>query len=208
MPRWRVCVILGYAPKYKGYLCLDIASDKIYTSCCVKFHDKQFPFKENKLYATSTTSHRCLPSISASIYPPCFNPILSLILHQTMVPNWMWRIQEVSLWFLHSHLLNIIVHKVFHMMHLITHLSHLYLLCNHNMEMVVIHYLPHHQILAISYLIYLSPLTFPFVLLLIFRSNLYNIQFLIPTNIIWLRGPILVYTNPKCFMPHNTHAWI
>jgi len=43
-PKSSMCVFVGYSADQHAYLCLDPTTDKIYTSCHVKFVESEFPF--------------------------------------------------------------------------------------------------------------------------------------------------------------------
>ncbi|RVX07394.1 Retrovirus-related Pol polyprotein from transposon RE1 [Vitis vinifera] len=45
--RSTACVFLGYALAYKGYLCLDVSTSRIYISRNVIFHESSFPFQSS-----------------------------------------------------------------------------------------------------------------------------------------------------------------
>lgn len=53
------CIFLGYSDMYKGYRCLHIASQKVYFSRHVVFHEDQFPFQNGY-------SSDLFPSIAAT----------------------------------------------------------------------------------------------------------------------------------------------
>jgi len=45
------CVFLGYSSSHLGYHCLDLASQRIYISRHVRFHEGVFPFAKSKQIA-------------------------------------------------------------------------------------------------------------------------------------------------------------
>ena len=69
-----VCCFLGYSAKHKGFLCLDMASSRIYASRHVIFDETQFPFLTKSLssqpVSSSNSSLTLLDSGILSISPP------------------------------------------------------------------------------------------------------------------------------------------
>ena len=45
-PRFVECVFLRYLPLSKGYMCLDLTTNKIYTTCYALFNEGVFPFAD------------------------------------------------------------------------------------------------------------------------------------------------------------------
>ena len=45
-PKSSMCVFLGYASKYKGYLCYDVSNKRLYISRHVVFIEHVFPYKD------------------------------------------------------------------------------------------------------------------------------------------------------------------
>lgn len=67
------CVFLGYTSSYKGYLCLDIISGRIYITCHVIFNETTFSFPNNPS-PVSSTSLSIVPIIPIPINNPLSNP--------------------------------------------------------------------------------------------------------------------------------------
>ncbi|PKU77483.1 Retrovirus-related Pol polyprotein from transposon TNT 1-94 [Dendrobium catenatum] len=55
-PRSEPCIFLGYAAQTKGYKCLAIKSNRVYTSRHVHFHEHIFPFQQQSSSAVIQTS--------------------------------------------------------------------------------------------------------------------------------------------------------
>ena len=55
-----MCVFLGYAPNYKGYICYDVSKKRSYLSRHVVFNENVFPYQElvttHQLSSTSSIS--------------------------------------------------------------------------------------------------------------------------------------------------------
>ena len=71
-PKTIMCVFLGYAPNFKGYICYDVSKKRSYISRHVVFNENVFPYHElvttHQLSSASTThtSRSCLPIVSPS----------------------------------------------------------------------------------------------------------------------------------------------
>ncbi|KAM2224509.1 hypothetical protein PS2_018300 [Malus domestica] len=77
-PRTTKCVFLSYASKYKGFLCSDVSSKKVYVSRHVTFDETDFPYKSLVLKYQSVSSAP-LPSLIPSPIPiPDQNSVLVL----------------------------------------------------------------------------------------------------------------------------------
>jgi len=62
------CVFLGYSSSHLGYHCLDLASQRIYVSCYVHFHEDVFSFANSE-----QITHTPIPSTQPTHLPP-LNP--------------------------------------------------------------------------------------------------------------------------------------
>ncbi|GJY05006.1 ribonuclease H-like domain-containing protein [Tanacetum coccineum] len=72
-PRSTPCIFLGYPANHRGYLCLDLASNKIIISRHVRFDEDVFPF-ENVTSSNKPTYDFLIPLIQTTINKPN-NPI-------------------------------------------------------------------------------------------------------------------------------------
>ena len=63
------CAFLGYSSHHKGYLCLDIHSDRVFISCHVIFNEDFFPFQN------LSSSHSPSISFSSSLSVPLSIPL-------------------------------------------------------------------------------------------------------------------------------------
>ncbi|WKA08247.1 hypothetical protein VitviT2T_025985 [Vitis vinifera] len=82
--RSTACVFLGYAPAHKGYLCLDVSTNRIYISRNVIFHESSFPFQSSSPPSSpsphlpsSTPALINSPSLSAPSSPAVSSPIIT-----------------------------------------------------------------------------------------------------------------------------------
>ncbi|RVW64436.1 Retrovirus-related Pol polyprotein from transposon RE1 [Vitis vinifera] len=82
--RSTACVFLGYAPTHKGYLCLDVSTNRIYISRNVIFHESSFPFQSSSPPSSpsphlpsSTPALINSPSLSAPSSPAVSSPIIT-----------------------------------------------------------------------------------------------------------------------------------
>jgi histone deacetylase 1/2 len=79
--RSSTCVFLGYSSLHLGYRCLDIASQRIYISRHVRFHEHVFPFENYEQIAkvSSTpptqTATTILPNLLYSSLFPTHTPL-------------------------------------------------------------------------------------------------------------------------------------
>ena len=65
-PRTKECLFLGYSPRSKGFLCLDVSSQHIYTSRHVLFNESKFPF--TTLSSFISTSPSPVPNLSNALW--------------------------------------------------------------------------------------------------------------------------------------------
>ena len=76
-PKTTICVFLGYAPQYKGYICYHVSTKKLYISRHVAFNENLFPYKDLCTQFTASTSSSTsftMPSMS-SVSPPAMPPL-------------------------------------------------------------------------------------------------------------------------------------
>ena len=55
-PKTQLCVFLGYASQYKGYICYDVSKKRSYISRHVVFHEAVFPYSELIKQASSSSN--------------------------------------------------------------------------------------------------------------------------------------------------------
>jgi hypothetical protein len=76
-------VCLGYSSSHLGYHCLDVASQRIYVSRYVRFHENFFSFVNFK-----QITHTPVPSTQPTYLPPLNSPqLFSLLLHNLAKPT-------------------------------------------------------------------------------------------------------------------------
>ncbi|KAM2192742.1 hypothetical protein ACFX1Q_028395 [Malus domestica] len=71
------CVFLGYATKYKGYLCYHVSTKKVFVSRHVIFDEQHFPYTDLLTASSNTvsTAHRVVyPSHSFNCHAPIVTP--------------------------------------------------------------------------------------------------------------------------------------
>ncbi|KAM2656151.1 hypothetical protein EV1_011694 [Malus domestica] len=73
-PKTTQCVFIGYAGQYKGYLCLNLLTNKIMVSRHVLFDEFDFPFSNSQL--SSSQSHNILSQSQVSVHIPGSLPLL------------------------------------------------------------------------------------------------------------------------------------
>ncbi|KAM1789190.1 hypothetical protein ACFX11_039377 [Malus domestica] len=56
------CLFLGYATKYKGYICYEVSKQRIYISRHVVFDESQFPYTNLLVHTTPSSLTSCIPS--------------------------------------------------------------------------------------------------------------------------------------------------
>ena len=74
LPRSRECVFLGYASNFKGYLCLDIASSRLFVSRYVIFNESHFPFHHVSSISTLSSPHPNPWLSNLLFFTPCHHP--------------------------------------------------------------------------------------------------------------------------------------
>lgn len=78
-PHSKQCIFLGYSLNFKGYKCLDLATERVYMSHHVIFYETRFPFQ------SSTLMHGASPPVSSPI--SSFDIFLSFPLHAWFQPG-------------------------------------------------------------------------------------------------------------------------
>ena len=74
LPRSRECVFLGYASNSKGYLCLDIASSRLFVSRHVIFNESHFPFHHVSSISSLSSPHPNPWLSNFLFFTPCHHP--------------------------------------------------------------------------------------------------------------------------------------
>lgn len=80
-PKTTQCVFLGYASKYKGFICLDVLKCRIYISRHVVFDETRFPYQ----HLLSMCKHKSTISKSSSQLSFNSNPIISTSLSSPQI---------------------------------------------------------------------------------------------------------------------------
>ena len=78
-PKSKQCIFLGYPPQYKGYICLDALTGKIYISCHCVFDESVFP----SFPTSSVESPSSSPTSFSSDVWFSFLPLSSLSITQS-----------------------------------------------------------------------------------------------------------------------------
>ncbi|KAM2277674.1 hypothetical protein ACFXTI_035948 [Malus domestica] len=77
-PRTTKCIFLGYASKYKGYICFEVNTKRVYISRHVLFDETEFPY--STLVPKSSSVSTILPPMQTSIPVPIPN-LHNVIVH-------------------------------------------------------------------------------------------------------------------------------
>ncbi|KAM1581882.1 hypothetical protein ACFX10_029681 [Malus domestica] len=86
-PRTSKCVFLGYASKYKGFICYEVSMKKVFISRHVLFDEREFPY--SSLASTQQLLMSKPPPITVSIPTPVpnfQNVLISSVLHAPISP--------------------------------------------------------------------------------------------------------------------------
>ena len=81
-PRTTKCIFLGYAAKYKGYICYEVCHKRVYVSRHVIFDETNFPYPSLISKCPAPVCSRPLPSFVVSQ-----SPNMSVNLQNTIVPS-------------------------------------------------------------------------------------------------------------------------
>lgn len=77
-PRTTKCIFLSYASKYKGYICFEVNTKRVYISRHVLFDETEFPY--STLVSKSSSMSTILPLMQSSIHVPIPN-LNNVIVH-------------------------------------------------------------------------------------------------------------------------------
>ncbi|KAM1092092.1 hypothetical protein ACFX19_019727 [Malus domestica] len=75
-PRTSKCIFLGYASKYKGYICFEVHKRRVFISCHVLFDETKFPYITLVSQCSKVSTPLPIDFTSTPVFTPNLNNVL------------------------------------------------------------------------------------------------------------------------------------